>query len=713
MYALLSWLGEWVELPRECGVERGESGRARQASAGAREMRAARELADALTNVGLAVDGVEALEIEGAWEIRLELDVTSNRPDCLGHLGIARELSAILDRPLSVPDLPPGDWLEGDRGAGPVRIEDPEGCDRYAALVVRDLKIGPSPDWLRRRLLAVGQRPIHNVVDATNYVLFELGQPLHAFDWDRIEGPEIRVRRARAGERLRTLDGVDRELGSETLVIADRLRPVALAGILGGEATAVTGATRAVLLESAHFQPGLVRRGARRLGLHTDASHRFERGTDPEICRLAALRCAALLREAAGGRIVEPGFEVRTGERRRLRWELDCDRLARFSGKALDEETVRRILTRLGFEPVSVRPGLLSGFVPSFRGPDFTPRPGPSGEPLAEAQDLYEEVLRHVGFDGLPSTLPSLGGADPGGSGAEKRRRKVQDLLASFGFAETISWSFQSVEQDRRFPKLCGDGRPVELANPLSERHAVLRRSLVPQLVEAALHNLRHEQRRVRLFEVGSLFSSAEAEELEAVALVAGGRSEILWDREPEIDLFHVKGWGEALFQLLGVEGLRSEPAELAGVASGTGGWWRSPAGTPLGWFGRILEEESPIPLFVAEALLSGLELGSPRRVEAPPRLPGISADYTLVHPAGVRWQAVAGELGAWVRPPLERFVLLERYRGPQLPPDCVATTIRCFYRAPDRALTQDEVNAVHAQLALHLEGRFGRKEDR
>jgi phenylalanyl-tRNA synthetase beta chain len=711
MYVLLSMLGEWIELPVECGLEQDASGRLRQLSVKGEALSAARKLADALTAVGLPVDRLEVVDVEGQSEIRFDLDVTSNRPDCLGHLGVARELSVILDRPFKRPEMPCLAWIEGEQEAGCVRIEDAEGCDQYVGLRIREVEVRPSPDWLRRRLLALGQRPIHNVVDATNLVLFELGQPLHAFDADCLEGGWIHVRRARTGERIVTLDGLERELGEEILVIADGERAVAVAGVMGGQETAVSSSTRNVFLESAHFQPRRIRRAARMLALGTEASYRFERGTDPAICKEAALRCAALLTELGGGRLEVPGYAVQVNPLPRLDWELELEQLERFAGRSFELPTVKRIFAFLGFEPVEKGPGRLVGKVPSFRLPDFVARPGePGSQPLAEAQDLYEEVLRHVGLDAIPSTLPNLGGADSGWHVGFVRRRKAQDVLRALGLAETISWSFQSEKQDQSFPRLREEGPAVRVANPISDRHTVLRRSLLPHLVEAAVFNLRHGASAVRLFEVGCLFPGKEAEEVEAIAWIAGGRSEVLWDREPELDLFTVKGWGECLLRVLGVRSFLVEPAELPGVVPTTGGWWCLSNGSRIGWFGRLLEVEGTVPLFAGEVLLSELGPAEPPAVKAPPRLPAVVADYTLLHPLSVSWKEIAAVVTSWQRPPCEGFVLLDRYRGPQVPEGWVATTLRCTYRALDRALTQEEVNAVQAELAELLEERFGRR---
>ncbi|MCZ7651443.1 MAG: phenylalanine--tRNA ligase beta subunit-related protein [Thermoanaerobaculia bacterium] len=318
----LAWLREHVELPE-----------------------APAEVAARLTAIG---HSVEAIEGEGDAAV-LDVDVTTNRPDCMNHRGLARELAAAYGRPLRpLPESPAGPATPAPVA---VSIEDAAGCSRYVALALEGVEVRPSPEWLVRRLESIGLRAINNVVDVTNYVLWDLGQPLHAFDLDRLGGGEVRVRRARAGERLVTLDGAERTLDPEVLVIADRERPVALAGIMGGRESEVGAATRRVLLESAHFDRRRVRRAARALGMHTDASHRFERGADPEICRLAAERAAALLAECAGARPAAPPHDERAAAPAELRWRLEGARLDAFAGAPVPPGAVEGWLAALGFGP--------------------------------------------------------------------------------------------------------------------------------------------------------------------------------------------------------------------------------------------------------------------------------------------------------------------------------------------------------------------------
>jgi phenylalanyl-tRNA synthetase beta chain len=735
MQFLLSWLADYVDLASTVGLplEADESGRHRLVRLTDDEKQKAFHIGEKLTAVGLAVEGIaeqrgepgtggESGDDGDTVDIVFDVDVTSNRPDCMNHYGLARELALALATPLRPPPSPfHGSFsslssslnkasLSSTSSPAPsarVEIEDPAACPRFVARTIRGVSLGPSPRWLRRRLEAIGLRPINNVVDATNYVLWETGQPLHAYDLATVPGGELRVRRARAGESLVTLDRVRRALDPEILVIADRERAIGLAGVMGGLDTEVTDRTVDVLLESAHFDRRRTRIGARRLGLHTDASHRFERGADFGACDAASRRCAALIVELAGGTVDEPAIDVVATRPATVGWRFDGAQLARFAGVTVEGGQIVRILTALGFAPEAAGEGW-QGSVPTWRAVDFEPRrDGPPGEPLAWRQDLFEEVLRHVGLDAIPATLPALGGVDAGGTPMHELRRRATDLVAALGFAEAIHFAFQDRAADEAWPRLAGAGEPLELANPLSERHAVLRRTLVANLVASAAFNAHRGADGVRLFECGRLFPGGEAAEVEAIALAAGGRLGSAWDRPAAVDLPAFKGFFEALFEELGVVAV-ARPADLAGILPGTGGEWTL-AGERIGWFGRAAATGLPFELFVGELRLDRFDpAAGPRRITAPPRVPGVAADLTLTHRLELSWAELAAAIDELAAPPLVGYRLEERYRGTGVPDGAVATTIRFDYNAGERSLTQEEVNERHAALAAELERRFG-----
>jgi phenylalanyl-tRNA synthetase beta chain len=670
------WLSDYVDLP------------------------ATDELAERLTAIGLAVEGVT----ERHGDTLLDVDVTTNRPDCMCHLGVAREIAVATGAPLRPRAAQPDEVEEPAADAVAISIEDPEGCPRYAARVIRGVRVGESPEWLRRRLEAIGLRPINNVVDVTNYVLWETGQPLHAFDLEKIAGARIVVRRAAAGERLVTLDGEERELDPEVLVIADAERPVALAGIMGGLESEVTATTRTVLLESAHFDPRRVRRGAARLGMHTDASHRFERGTDPSAPPAAAARAAALLVDAAGGEVLSGVVDVTTAELpSELSGRLEQRRLDGFAGVAIEAAEVERILRGLGFGVSPEGDGSWRVTVPSWRHYDFRDR-RPDGD-VWEA-DLFEEVMRHVGFDRIPAALPPVEGPDGGDSSGHELRQRLREVLAGFGLAEAVTFAFHSRVEDGLAPGRWSRGEPVELANPLSELYGVMRRSLVPGLLGAARFNLNRGARAVRLFEVGHLFPAPDAPEVETVAVLAGGILGTPWEGERTLDLFDVKGWMEALGAALGVT-VSTRPAGLRGVVAGTGAELVV-AGSAVGWLGRLDAPEEREPLYAAEietAVLAGAERFYD--VAAPSRFPAVEADLTLTHPLSLPWAEIAAAIEELRPETLVDFWLQDRYTGEGVPEGAVNTTIGFRYNAPDRSLSQDEVNELHSALSAELARRF------
>jgi len=703
-----NWLADYVDLPAD------------------------EELARRLTFAGLAVEGREVVDDD----LVLDLEITTNRPDAMSHFGLARELAVLTDRPLRPPETRTEEVAEATADRVAVILDDPEGCPRYVARVVRGVTVGESPDWLKRRLEAIGLRPINNVVDVTNFVLWETGQPLHGFDLDKLGGATVRVRRPEAGETLVTLDEEERELTPEMLIIADAEKPVALAGVMGGLDSEVTAETRNVLIESAHFDPVRVRRTAGALGMHTDASHRFERGADPDACRWAADRVARLLAEVAGGEVLAGAVDARAELPARRRGRLELAELRSFAGVEIPAGEVERILGGLGFEIERLAPddtGSEGGdraagdvswtvTVPSWRSYDFQTRPEPPHE--IYAADLYEEVLRIHGFENIPSTLPSISGSDGPRTETQRRRDLIRDHLAACGYAEAINFAFHAHTDDARFPALEPEGAPVEVANPLSERYDVLRRSLVPNLVDNARFNRRRGAGSVALFEVGHIFfepdggaarggggrrHDTEVDERETVALVLGGRRGTPWDRPRDFDLFDLKGSVESLVELLGAR-LRARPAELPGLVSGTGGELRV-GGIRAGFLGRVHEDDPEYPLFVAELATEVFDQVAGHddlSVEVPSRYPGIAADLTLTHALEVPWEALETAVEENRPEDLVEFGLKDRYRGEGVPEGAVNTTLYFLYNSPRRSLTQEEINDRQDTLAAELDARFG-----
>lgn len=678
-----------------------------------------RELAERLTMAGLAVDAVK----ESGDDFVLEFDLTSNRPDCLSHLGIAREAAALTGAAVKLPDLSAGTVGGKAEQFTAVEIEDPQLCPRYAARVVRGVKIAPSPGWLVKRLQAIGQRPINNVADITNFVMHEMGQPLHAFDLAKLAEFRIVVRRARAGEKLKTLDGVERDLDEQTLVIADAARAVAVAGVMGGEETEISDATVDVLVESAYFDPQSVRRTSKRLGLQTEASYRFERGVDYEGVRRAQDRCVALICELAGGTATEDAVDVYPARIASPSVRLRPRRVEELTGLSVPAEESRRILSSLGFEPAAGdgAGGELSFGVPTWR------------TDVKIEEDLVEEVARVYGYDKIGEALPPSPVTGEYLAG-DRRRRAARQVLTAAGFNEAVSISFveesagvseTSESHFETVPDLQtieGEGAFVTLKNPIIEGARLMRPSLLPGLLEATRHNFNHGTRDVRLFETGRVFaakSGTEDEprpvEVEAFALlVTGDALEDGWAAGRAADFFDLKGGLEAAADAMRAGGLEFEPASVRHLREGQSARVKL-GGREVGNAGRLSEELAARykfrqPVYVAEVSLTELlasEEGRARYTPLP-RFPGVSRDVSLVADRRVAFGELRRAILSLGIEECRGVALVDVYEGANLPEGKRSLTLRVEYRADERTLRDEEVDAVHARVVAALEGEFG-----
>jgi phenylalanyl-tRNA synthetase beta chain len=689
-----NWLAEYVDLPAD-----------------------PREIARRLTAAGLNVEGIE----EKGSDVLLDIDVTTNRPDCMNHLGLAREAAVIFGAPLRRPPSQPEEAADKASDAASVAIEDFQGCPRFTARVIRGVKVGPSPAWLRERLESIGQRSINNVVDITNFVLWETGQPLHAYDLAKLGGRQLVARRARSGEMLTTLDGQRRRLTPEMLIIADAKVPVGLAGVMGGAASEVTDATTDILLEGAHFDRLRVRVAAKALGMHTDASHRFERGTDPEGCLDGVSRAARLMAEVAGGTVLAGGLDVRAEGFPPVRTgRLDLARLRAFAGAEIAAADVERWLPGLGFTLAPLEsPGKTTAWdvtAPSWRLFDFEPRP----DGRVWEADLFEEAIRIYGMDNIKSTLPRVLGLDARPTPRQVLREKVRDYLAAAGYVETVHFAFGDPQADAAYPSLRPEAKPLRLKNPLSESYSVMRRSLVPNLIDTAHFNQRRGARAVRLFEIARVYYPALPgeplpDQPEHVALLCGGTVGDPWQREVTLDFFDAKGALEGLAEALGIR-LEARPKDLPGLLAGSSSELIRPDrgdsgnGEVVGFLGRVAAEEST-PLYIAEIALDGLTGGTTfKDVEIPSRYPGVEADFTLTHAVTTPWSEIARAIAEQAPADLVSWHLKDRFRGGKVPAGAVNTTITFLYNSSERSLTQEEVNERQHALAAELERRYGWK---
>ncbi len=686
-----------------------------------RELGLGRDHEGLMTLSGTFTPGQPLLEALGLNDVRLEVEVTSNRPDLLSHRGVARELSPGGDAALRLPEVPGEapemavrvEALEFESSSGEasadgvtLRVEAPDLCSRYLGMVVRGIAVGPSPLWLQNRLRAAGARPINNVVDATNYILLELGQPLHAFDLDRIANRTVVVRRAGEGEGIRTLDGVERKLSPSMLAICDADRPIAVAGVMGGEESEVTEATRDLFLECALFAPGPTRSTRKALGLSTDASYRFERGVDPEGMRVALLRAARLILATAGGEPGEAILDVHPTSFERAEVVLRPARITKVLGVPFSPARITELLTPLGFEihgaegaggAAAGEEGSLLVRVPGFRSYDVT-----------REVDLIEEVARRHGFDNFPE---ELGAFRPGTVPDDllfRMEDRVRDHLVALGFFEAQTPAFAPAAEGE-----------VELQNPVSAEEGFLRTTLLPSLLRRVEHNLARGNRDVRLFELGTAFRKGGAGErpIEAphLALVFhGARHPSHWSGEaPRFDVWDVKGILTGLAGVLGYPDGKVQPEEVgaesplepggslslstgSGVRVGAGGQIRPGRLDLPPWAGPVWGIEITLPTDPSEP--------DPVHYRLIPAHPAIERDLALLVPEAVSFDQVEAVLLAKGGPHFRGSRVFDLYRGKGIAEGMRSVAVRLHFRAPDRTLQDGDVEPAVRTIIRTLE---------
>ncbi|MFQ5877638.1 MAG: phenylalanine--tRNA ligase subunit beta [Acidobacteriota bacterium] len=653
-----------------------------------------------LTAAGIPLDAIEGSGDEAVYDF----DILTNRPDCMNHLGLAREYAALAGVALRPPAAasPAGGRPTADLVS--ITIEAPDLCPRYSARCVLGVRLGPSPEWLVKRLASIGQRSINNVVDVTNFVLWELGHPLHAFDLDRLTERRIIVRRARPDETLLTLDGELRRLTARMLVIADARRAAALAGIIGGRETEISGATRSVLLESAWFDPVCVRRAARALGLRTDASHRFERGADPGGTITALDRAAALIAEVAGGEVSDPPLDVHPRPEPPRTVRFRPSRARRLLGLEVPEESMQRALSRLGFAVTDRREGEWRVRVPTFR------------RDVAREVDLIEEVARLRGYDAIPAALPTHPGEGGGRPEADRRTRAVRRALEAAGFWEAINYAMIDREECRLFaPDI---DRPVGIENPLQSQAAWLRVSLLPCLLGNVAHNLNHGLPGCHLYEIGAVFRpGADAPtESRRVGLVLCGRGlPVHWSLKPrEVDLYDARGAVEQIAEMLGLAPLTLSSDRIPFMEEGRA-LRVSRTGTALGVVGEIgsgvlAHYGIERPVFAAELDLEAIERMpvGPRCYRPLPRFPAVRRDLSLVVRRDVTFDAVERVVRSVDAAPIASVRAFDRYRGRGVPHGCVSLAIQIVFQHSERTLSSDEVQAAQDAIVAALGRTLG-----
>jgi len=665
---------------------------------------------------GTAAGDGSLVEVLGLRDTLIEVDLTPNRPDCACLAGIAREVAGFTGGKLKIPQAEAVPELSGDVPFG-VDILAFDACPRYAARMLKNVTIGPSPWWLRKRLLAVGMRPINNVVDVTNLVMMELGQPLHAFDFNRLAGGRIVVRKAAAGERMVTLDGVARELDPEMLLICDAEKAVAIAGVMGGENSEVGDDTKDILLESAYFNPVSIRRTARQLKMGTEASYRFERGIDPEGVTRALARTTRLIAEVAAAEIVPGGVDCRTGMTPPRLIELRISRTNDLIGMTLSRDEIVRSLTGIEITVEKKNDDVLIVRPPSFR------------VDLEREVDLVEEIARIKGFNEIPSSLPRVPMNLPVIDENRKLRQKIASIMIAQGFTEVINYSFVTEKHFDQLNIPADDAarKTVRLLNPLNEEQSIMRSLLLPGILENLKWNINRQSIDVHLFETGKVFLQ-EGDELPRektmmVGVLSGRRSPkapVLHFGDAAVDIYDVKGIAEVVLQELRL-------AEVVTTAAGDetvptfaeSGYYaelqlQADRARRVGCFGKISWDVLKSFFIKQDAYFIELDIDAilelspvPKVFSSLPRFPAVTWDVAVIVPERV----AAGEMLKAVydlhETLVEKAEIFDIYKGKGIEKGSKSVAISITYRSEEKTLDDETVDTVHQNIIKTLENRF------
>ncbi len=662
-------------------------------------------LAEKLTMAGLEVTSLE----ERDGDFVFEIEVTANRPDCLSIIGIAREVAAITGKKLKLAQGTRHKAQGKNSSHEPcamqplsIKIENKKDCLLYTAKIIKDVKVGPSPDWLKERLELVGVRSVNNIVDITNYILFTHGEPLHAFDLDKLSGDTIIIRRAKQNEKIITIDGQERALNTDVLLIADRNRSVALAGIMGGKDTEVTEITKNILLEAAIFNPIIIRRARQNLGLQSESSYRFERGVDPEIVENASWRAVELIQELVGGRGV---LMKRSGlaKTKKKTINLQVALVQKILGINIAAAKVKKILNSLAFKTKGKTKNNFIVTVPSHR-PDVNLE-----------IDLIEEIARIYGYEFIPKSLPAV---KPQVSVGEARdlTALIKKVLVGLGLNEVITYSL--IDRDwLQVLALEPASQPIEILNPLSKEQEVLRPALMPSLLKCLASNLNQKQSYLNLFEIAKVFSQSGSQTKEELVLgialcgtksllLAGGRI------KEEVSFLHLKGILEILFARLGTGDYTfNSGRSLSEVAVFLGkekiGSLKQPQKPALEKF-EIKNKD----VFVLELSLDKLfpRVNLEKTLVPLPMYPAISRDISLVLKEEIKVEDILQAIREKAGPLLKEVKIIDYYKGKQIPAGFKSLTISCLYRRDERTLTEMEVNPMQASVVNAMLEKFGAK---
>ena len=668
----------------------------------------------------LALSGTNIASIEnGAHGAVIDAEITSNRPDCLGMLGIAREVGAIYRLPVKINSPKPAESKTSKTtDAVKVKIETPELCGRFTARVIRGAKIQPSPKWLKDRLEAAGTASINNVVDISNYVMLELGHPLHTFDYDLVRDHSIVVRRAKPGEKIKTLDGMERTLDPSVCMVCDGdgSRPIGIGGIMGGAETEISFSTKNVLIECAWFDPISVRRSARSLRLHTEASTRFGRGADPEMAEFASRRAAELILQLAVGELLSGVVDVYPGKRTAKKITVTRAELLRVMGADVPDKVLETILSALGFAPVRV--DQTRGAADSLLAAWECTQPSWRADVEREI-DLIEEVARVYGLDKFPPRLPASR------SGAARlphheAETHLRERLIGLGYHEALTIPHVAEDRNELFRPL--DATPAKLANPLSEEAGVLRSTGAVTLAAAIEWNLNHGQRNARLFEIGSHYRFVDGKPVETRVLSIGAtgaaRPQALYDSPRDYAFADLKGDLDAIGALSG--GLRWEhggpdwlnPARRGAIFLGKEG------GAALGSAGQLAKRVAEKFKFRQDVFLAEIHLGplycmyygvkNNRRYEPLPRFPGVERDFSLFLEDGVTFAQVQQTIRSLGIPEIVSIEAADLFRGKNVPVGKFSLLVRVVFQSREATLTEAQINGLSSRIIAALEKDLG-----
>ena len=668
----------------------------------------------------LALSGTNIASIEtGVHGAVIEAEITSNRPDCLGMLGIAREIGAIYRLPVKINSPKPAESKTARASeAIKVKIEAQDLCGRFTARVIRGVKIQPSPAWLKNRMEATGTASINNVVDISNYVMLELGHPLHTFDYDLVRDHSIVVRRAKAGEKMKTLDGIERTFDPSICLVCDGYgsRPVGIGGIMGGAETEISFSTKNVLIECAWFEPISIRRVARSLRLHTEASTRFGRGADPEMAEFASRRAAELILQLAGGELLSGVVDVYPGKRAPKKITITRAELLRIMGADVPDKDLETILSALGFAPVRVDQtrGAANSLLAAWECTQ------PSWRADVEREiDLIEEVARVYGLDKFPARLPAsrAGAARLQHYEAETRLR---ERLIGLGYHEVLTIPHVAEARNELFRP--PDATAAKLTNPLSEEAGVLRSTGAATMASAIEWNLNHGQRNARLFEIGSHYRFVEGKPVETRVLSIGAtgaaRPQALYDSPRDYTFADLKGDLDAIGALSG--GLRWEhggpewlnPARRGAIFLG------KESGAALGSAGQLAKRVAEKFKFRQDVFLAEINLGplycmyygvkNNRRYEPLPRFPGVDRDFSLFLADGVTFAQVQQTIQSLGIPEIVSVEAADLFRGKNVPAGKYSLLVRVVFQSREATLTEAQINDFSARIVAALENNLG-----